>query len=480
MLEAVDWSRTELGDRATWSPALRGAVDLVAQTLFPATLLWGPDYTLVYNEAFIPIVAGKHPASLGATAHEAFPEAWDFIEPLLDKAMSGRGATWIEDAPVPLVRDGRLHEAYFTFSYSAVSGADGVIEGVIAIVSETTPVVLERRRQRVLSRLREALVSTVQTDEVLECTLPVLRENVDDVAEVTLTSGPADGMLVSLGRGRPRLVIRAAELVAADAGYRAFLDAIGLSLAQALDRIATGEAEQRIAALELSMSETLQRSLLPTPVQTDQCEVAVRYVPAAEQAQIGGDWYDAFLDADGRLTVVIGDVTGHDRTAAAAMAQVRNLLRGVAWTRAASPGGVLVGLDRAMNGLGVELLASAVVARIDPDNRLHWSNAGHPPPLLMEADGSVRFLATEPDALLGMELGERNDHTLMLEPGAVLLLYTDGLVERAGTVIDDGLAWLAGLVEGRHAMDLDALCDHVLAGVGHVSDDVALLAVRLR
>jgi serine phosphatase RsbU (regulator of sigma subunit) len=266
------------------------------------------------------------------------------------------------------------------------------------------------------------------------------------------------------------------------------LVALAAQCAQALDRIRAREAEQERHAAVQGMAEALQRSLLTEPPEPDHLEVAVRYVPAASQAQVGGDWYDAFLLGDGRTALVIGDVTGHDRHAAAAMAQVRNVLRGVAHSLQESPAAVLTALDRAMRDLAVDSLATAVLATIEqrPEDAargvrlLRWSNAGHPPPLLISPEGAVTLLEHEPDLLLGLDpTTPRADHVLEIRAGATVLLYTDGLVERRGVPIDAGLAWLAGEAGRVAGLPLEQVCDELLAGLaGAVEDDVALLAVR--
>lgn len=135
------------------------------------------------------------------------------------------------------------------------------------------------------------------------------------------------------------------------------------------------------------MSETLQRSLLTDPPQPAGLQIAVRYRPAAQQAQAGGDWYDAFLTTDGTLCLVIGDVAGHDRDSAAAMGQLRNLLRGIAYTLCEPPAAVLTQLGPGLRDLAVDSLVIAVLAIVhqDPEQAaagqraLRWSNAGHPP-----------------------------------------------------------------------------------------------------
>jgi serine phosphatase RsbU (regulator of sigma subunit) len=266
------------------------------------------------------------------------------------------------------------------------------------------------------------------------------------------------------------------------------LVALAAQCAQTLERIQAREAEQERHAAVQGIAEALQRSLLTEPHEPDHLEIAVRYLPAASQAQVGGDWYDAFLLGDGRTALVIGDVTGHDRHAAAAMAQVRNVLRGVAHSRQEPPAAVLTALDRAMGDLAVDTLATAVLATVEqgPEHAargvrlLRWSNAGHPPPVLIAADGTVSLLETEPELLLGLDPATpRTDHTRELGPGATVVLYTDGLVERRGSSLDEGLAWLVGAVAHGAELSLQELCDRLLGGLaGAVEDDVALLVLR--
>jgi serine phosphatase RsbU (regulator of sigma subunit) len=257
--------------------------------------------------------------------------------------------------------------------------------------------------------------------------------------------------------------------------------------AQTLARIQAAEADRARAADAVSMSEALQRSLLTEPEQPDLGQVVVRYRAAGKQAQIGGDWYDSFRTSDGTLCLVIGDVSGHDRQAAAVMGQLRNLLRGIAHAVGDPPGLVLRAMDRAMRDLRVGALATAVLATVEdaPDQpggrRLRWSNAGHLPPLLLSPDGTVQMLVTEADLLLGLDPDTaRGDHTQLLPPGSTVLLYTDGLMERRGADLDDGVQWLRRAVEQLAGLPPDELCDALLTEVGgHTDDDICLLAVHL-
>jgi serine phosphatase RsbU (regulator of sigma subunit) len=245
----------------------------------------------------------------------------------------------------------------------------------------------------------------------------------------------------------------------------------------------------QLAAANQQVAERLQLSLLSPPVQPDQLELAVRYLPATQGVSIGGDWYDAFLQPDGDTVLVIGDVMGHDIEAAAAMGQVKTLVRGIAFDRLEEPAGVLRRVDHALVGLAVPAMATALVCRVEQDaddrerglRRLRWSSAGHPDPMLLLADGTVVDLEAPVGPPLGIGwLGPRVDGTATLPENSTLLLFTDGLFERRGLPLDDGRAQVRDILRGSADVPLDALCDRLLTemlGDG-VEDDVAVLAVR--
>ena len=262
------------------------------------------------------------------------------------------------------------------------------------------------------------------------------------------------------------------------------------ALATTASRAAVVMDNTRLHAQQRELAEALQRSLLTAPPRAAGEQVVVRYVPAADAAQVGGDWYDAFPQADGATVLVIGDVVGHDTAAAAAMGQVRGLLRGIAATTGEGPAAVLGRLDAALSLLRVETTATAVVARLERggpgETRLRWCNAGHPPPLLIGPDGAVSVAGADPDGegdlLLGIDPRvERREWDVALASGSTVLLYTDGLVERRGQSLDVGVARLAEVCRPLAGRPLDELCDSVLARMlpRRSEDDVALVAVRL-
>jgi PAS domain S-box-containing protein len=256
----------------------------------------------------------------------------------------------------------------------------------------------------------------------------------------------------------------------------------------------------RLYGQQRALADALQRSMLTDPPQPDYCEIEVRYVPAAEGAEIGGDWYDAFLQPAGATVLAIGDVVGHDTRAAASMGQVRGLLRGISYARNGSPAEVLTELDRAVQGLRLDTMATALVARLETADRrrddarkdtrlrpdqvlLRWASAGHPPPVVLGADGTVTVLeAARADLLLGVAPeSPREDRAVVLDRGSAVLLYTDGLVERRDRDIDAGTGELVKVLAECVDLPLGELCDRVLERMflPDAEDDVAILAVRL-
>jgi serine phosphatase RsbU (regulator of sigma subunit) len=247
----------------------------------------------------------------------------------------------------------------------------------------------------------------------------------------------------------------------------------------------------RLYRTQRQLAEAFQRSLLTDPPQTDHLQIVARYVPAAEAAKVGGDWYDAFTQLDGATVVVIGDVVGHDTVAAAAMGQLRSLIRGIAVATGAGPATLLRQVDTAMAALGAPTIATAVIAVIEQDTderalgrtRVTWSNAGHPDPMVLAPDGVVtRLVGDHRNLLLGVAAdAPRTQSTRTLEHGTTLLLYTDGLVERRTADIRDDMARLHAVLDELPQLELDALTDEILTRMipPNPADDVAVIAVRL-
>ncbi len=185
----------------------------------------------------------------------------------------------------------------------------------------------------------------------------------------------------------------------------------------------------------------------------------------------------------------VGDVAGHDGDAAATMAQLRNLLRGLAIGSTRGPAVLLARLDEAIVNLGLRAIATALVAQVAPApygqernlSRVQWSSAGHPPPMVRTPEGRVTVLADQPDLLLGARSrAKRTERTFDLRSGETLLLFTDGLFERRDEVLDSGLARLAGVFADVGGGPLELICDEIVSFMvpGEPSDDVALMVVR--
>ncbi|MFD1658975.1 PP2C family protein-serine/threonine phosphatase [Streptomyces caeni] len=230
-------------------------------------------------------------------------------------------------------------------------------------------------------------------------------------------------------------------------------------------------------------SEQFQRLLLPALPDLRPFTAAAIYRPAAQPSRLGGDWYDAILLPDGVVAVVIGDVVGHDLHAAAAMASTRNMLRALLFDRGSPPSAVLTQLDRTLQAITDNPVTTTNLARIEPDGpawRLHWSTAGHVPPLLASPGRRAEYLFAEPGPPLGVDPDQpRPDHTHPLPPDTTVVFFTDGLVEHPDHPIDESLDQLAALAADHAGLPLQdfvrALADRHPSD-GH--DDMAILALR--
>lgn len=256
---------------------------------------------------------------------------------------------------------------------------------------------------------------------------------------------------------------------------RAVLTSLAGLIAQALERALLYDAKHRLA-------HGLQAALLPhTLPSLAGIEAAARYLPATQGMEIGGDFYD-LVPSQGSAAAVIGDVQGHNVTAAGLMGQVRTAVRAYT-TVGQPPEEVMSSTNRLLLELGSDLFASCLYLRLDPARgRAAMSRAGHPPPLLRRPDGRVRVLDLAGGPLLGIDGSATYPTTEVdLSPGSLLVLYTDGLVESPGTDFEDALAGLGrrlALLGDRPLDDLaDALVQHDARPEGRV-DDVALLLLR--
>lgn len=244
----------------------------------------------------------------------------------------------------------------------------------------------------------------------------------------------------------------------------------------------------RLYTQEHQIALTLQQGLLPVLPTLPGLALAAQYLPAGQDSQVGGDWWDVFALPDGATGLAIGDVMGHDVVAAAAMGQLRSVLRTCAWA-GDSPATVLDHMDQLVESFEMAQLATCIYARLQPPDgdtgrrrrpRLRWANAGHLPPVLLSRDGAARLLTDGLHVPLGVpDLDPRAQADVTLEPGDTLLLYTDGLVEtRTGDIDSDVAGLLESLRRHRSADGPQVLVDRLTAGLSGLTDDVAMLAVQ--
>ncbi|OHV33805.1 serine/threonine protein phosphatase [Parafrankia colletiae] len=225
---------------------------------------------------------------------------------------------------------------------------------------------------------------------------------------------------------------------------RSFLLAIAAAYGRAVERARRYERQ-------MCMVETLQRAILPPQLpRVDGVQLAARYLPAGRDVGIGGDWYDATVLPDGTLALAIGDVGGHGLRATALMAELSHSARAYA-LHGLSPAAITTQLSANLARSGSEILATAVIAHLDPATaRFTWSCAGHPPPLhLAGSDGGPRYLSDVHGPMLGVLSDHHYGQSSLTLTGPGLLLYTDGLVEQRGVSISTRLAALAAASAAR-------------------------------
>jgi serine phosphatase RsbU (regulator of sigma subunit)/anti-sigma regulatory factor (Ser/Thr protein kinase) len=237
-----------------------------------------------------------------------------------------------------------------------------------------------------------------------------------------------------------------------------------------------------IAQRDHEIAETLQRSLLPDRIpQIPAVALAARYVPATAHLEVGGDWYDAMQLGDGLIGLTIGDVAGHGLQAAATMGQLRMAVRAYA-VQDPSPVTVMHAVHQLVSHLPIQEMVTLTYLVFDPATRmLRFTNAGHPPPLVFGA-GQSKYLEDGVAPPLGVtEVADFTETTQDMWPGATLLLYTDGLVERRRESFQVGMDRLQRVAAACEGCTVDGLCDHVVSSLiegDHVADDIALVAMR--
>ena len=277
---------------------------------------------------------------------------------------------------------------------------------------------------------------------------------------------------VGVGRAKPG---RAPVVIIVDRQNLASADEEQI-LQQLVQSVALAVEALRAYADEHLVALTLQRSLLPSAlIEVPGLELCARYVPASDQAEIGGDFYEV-LEQDGLIVAAIGDVQGHSLHAATVMGELRHALRAFAGEGHRPP--AIAGLvNTVLQRYHPNIIATLCLVQLDvATGQAEVVNCGHVPPLLI-AGGRASYLG-QGGMLLGAPVHHAHIEPAVLPPGGTILMVTDGLVEDRGSALDDNLERLARAAADPRAESLDAFTDRILALFGAREDDVALIALR--
>jgi serine phosphatase RsbU (regulator of sigma subunit) len=428
--------------------------------------------------------SAEHAGAASERARERLTLLADTTTAMLTSLDVAGALARLAEAVVPALAD-------YAFAY--LTGDAQADEGPLTASAHVDP-----RRRPLLSRLVERMPSTLTAAAPLSTVLaggppqliakvpPAILDTLSDDPQVRsqlALLGAGSALIVPLvARGRP-----VAVLVLVRTGHGKPYTEEDLADAMELaGRAALAVDNARLYSREHRTALALQQSLLSPLPEIPGLTLCARYLPGSRTAAVGGDWYDVLALPDGSIGLAIGDVMGHDVTAAAAMGQLRSVLRSYAW-EGGSPAAVLDRLDRLVQGLGMAQLATCFYGCLSGGSaarRLTMANAGHHPPLLRLPGGEVRSVDSGAGMLIGVEVGvtRRVEAQVDLPPGSLLLLYTDGLVEARHHSLDEGVAAVSRILAAhRPEHGVEALCDALTRRVGDrgQDDDVALLAVQL-
>ncbi|MBV7538410.1 response regulator [Duganella sp. sic0402] len=254
LVQAHRWQDTPLGPMAEWPASLRAAVSIVMHSAHPMFLWWGEQLIQLYNDAYVPCFGvGKHPAALGQRGRECWPEIWSIIGPQIEAVRSGRQASWHADKLVPIWRNGRIEDVYWSYTYTPVYDEQDQVGGVLVVCSETTAQVLAERRRHTLDLLARRLLACHNEAEVRAAITQAAVDNPGDLLGVTLLSGGEE----AARPGADLLVIRGAELqlcaelalafelsprLPLDGAYRQFLEQFTATVCATLSRLQSDQA----------------------------------------------------------------------------------------------------------------------------------------------------------------------------------------------------------------------------------------------
>ena len=521
-IATFDWSTTAIGAPDRWPVALRSLVPTILASHYPLLILWGPELVKIYNDGYADMIgADKNRRALGAPAKEIWPEIWEQIGPMFETVLATGEATWSENQPLMIERRGFIEECFFTWSYSPMFDDEGRINGILDVSVETTAEVLARRRFAASAEVSQALSRAVHaTDACLAAIGALTRHDADIVAADLLLEvndqlvlvasnrrrrlapvrharataalatdtvevvrredaedGPADHVVVPFGGtelGRGVLIASLNPHRSFDADFRGFVLLVARTIGTVVER--TQQRDRDLGELQ-HVNETLQRAMLLSV--SDTPTIAARYVPAANNLAVGGDWYDVVDLADNCRGLVVGDCVGHGLTAATAMAQLRSAARALLLD-GHDPASTITALDafaESVEGAGCASLVCMVINHTN--HELNYCRAGHPPALLLTPDGPT-WLDAAGGPVLGVDADAvRSNTTVPVSVDDLLVVYTDGLVERRGRSLDESLARLAEVVQSRREADVAEIADHVLNELEtDASDDDVVIVVK--
>ncbi|GAB1641730.1 SpoIIE family protein phosphatase [Krasilnikovia sp. MM14-A1259] len=492
LLRVFDWATTSLGPPAGWDPPIRTTVEDVLAFAGPLAVVVGDELRLIYNDAHAVLLGDRHPEAFGRPATEVYGELWQEaaaetnqvtrrLQSLGELTARLAGAMTVDDVA-------RVVLAFATASFDADHCAFAIDDGPAwRYVRRIRGEMLDEADERLPPLWKrigpESMSPLVAAAKGGHSTFTAEGAPLHDVAadrhERRIRSLAVLPLRAPSVRGALSLGYRSGH--AWPAAERALLTAAAELVVQAAERARRFEAQHGTAQL-------LQRSMLPEHLpELDRFRIAARYDVGVDGNAAGGDFYDAFELAGGRLAMVLGDVAGHDVRAAAVMGQVRAALRALALTDPA-PQTVLAGLDRLIGSLGAEqrneeIFVTVVYGVLDPvDGTITLASAGHPPPVLRrgsaEGPATAELVVVPPGAPLGLG-GRWGIGKVRLEPGDTILMFSDGVVERREQTLSVGLDALVDVVAAAPSGDPRNLCALATAAVpGRTDDDVAVLAVE--
>jgi signal transduction histidine kinase/CheY-like chemotaxis protein len=280
LVQAFRWEDTPLGAIADWPVSLRTSVGVVMHSVHPMFLWWGEQLIQIYNDAYVPCFGeGKHPAALGQDGRACWPEIWSIIGPQIDEVRNGGEARWYADNLVPIWRNGRIEDVYWSYTYTPVFGEDDRVAGVLVVCTETTGQVLAERRRHALDLLARRLLGCRSEQDVRDSVAGSVRDNPGDLLAVELrrgaaAEGEADAGVVLI-RGAElqlcaelALAFRVSPRLPLDSAYRQFLEQFTAAVCATLSRLesdralAEAMAESERLNIDLNLSSRIKDEFL--------------------------------------------------------------------------------------------------------------------------------------------------------------------------------------------------------------------------